>query len=65
VLVLALLVVGAGPGCRRVLFRADDERTPYARYDRVRQDAPPPTRVNEFGRTVPNLRARLLTADVP
>ena len=46
-------------GCRRALFKADDVRSPYARYDSVRGQDVPPYRFNEFGRRVPNLRARL------
>lgn len=53
----------ASIGCRRVLFRADDDRSPYARYDRVRADDPPPYLQDEFGRRIPNLRGRLLARE--
>ncbi|MEL6795376.1 MAG: hypothetical protein AAFO89_00985 [Planctomycetota bacterium] len=46
-------------GCNRTLFRESDERSPFARYDRVRAQDATPYRFNEFGRRVPNLRARL------
>ena len=46
-------------GCNRTLFRESDERSPYARYDRVRAQDATPYRFNEFGRRVPNLRERL------
>ncbi|MEO1585032.1 MAG: hypothetical protein AAFR96_10745 [Planctomycetota bacterium] len=47
-------------GCNRSLFRQNDERSPYARYDRLRSQEAAPYRFDEFGRRVPNLRARLL-----
>ena len=46
-------------GCRKPLFRDKDDRSPYARYDSVRGQDVPPYRYNEYGRRVPNLRARL------
>ncbi|MEL7482969.1 MAG: hypothetical protein AAFN41_01320 [Planctomycetota bacterium] len=54
-----LASVGVLCGCNRTLFRESDERSPYARYDRVRAQDAQPYRFNEFGRRVPNLRARL------
>lgn len=59
---LAVVVVVASGllgGCRKQLFTANDERSPYARYDSIRGQDVPPYRYNEFGRRVPNLRARL------
>lgn len=57
--VVALVAVCALAGCNRTLFRESDERSPYARYDRVRAQDAQPYRFNEFGRRVPNLRDRL------
>lgn len=57
---LILLSVVSTLGCRRTLFRDRDDRTPYARYDRLRGEAIPVYRFDEFGRRVPNLRARLV-----
>ncbi|MEO1717926.1 MAG: hypothetical protein AAFR76_12530 [Planctomycetota bacterium] len=55
----ALAAVLVSAGCNRTLFRESDERSPFARYDRVRAQDATPYRFNEFGRRVPNLRARL------
>ena len=41
------------------MFRDTDERSPYSRYDEVRGQEVEPYRFNEYGRRVPNLRARL------
>ncbi len=57
--VVALVAVCTLAGCNRTLFRESDERSPYARYDRVRSQDAQPYRFNEFGRRVPNLRDRL------
>ncbi|GAB5496447.1 MAG: hypothetical protein Phyf2KO_15270 [Phycisphaerales bacterium] len=62
VLVVCLVVVAcvaAVGGCRKPLFRDTDERSPYSRYDEVRGQQVDPYRFNEYGRRVPNLRARL------
>lgn len=56
---VVLLAVGSQLGCNRTLFREADERSPFARYDRVRSQDATPYRFNEFGRRVPNLRERL------
>ncbi|HED52657.1 MAG TPA: hypothetical protein ENJ00_00445 [Phycisphaerales bacterium] len=50
-------------GCQKPLFRQDDERSPYARYDKVRGQDVPPYRFDEYGHRVPNLRARLKPKD--
>ncbi|MEM8757358.1 MAG: hypothetical protein AAGF47_06215 [Planctomycetota bacterium] len=55
-----LVVVVGSVGCRRVLFRDADERSPYARYDRVRAGTVPPYVDDDRGNSVPNLRGRLL-----
>ena len=47
-------------GCRNPLFREGEDRSPYARYDSVRGQNVPEYRYNEYGRRVPNLRARLM-----
>lgn len=54
------MVVVGSVGCRRVLFRDADERSPYARYDRVRAGTVPPYVDDDRGNSVPNLRGRLL-----
>lgn len=61
VLTTAVVLVGVCTlaGCNRTLFRESDERSPFARYDRVRSQEASPYRFNEFGRRVPNLRERL------
>ncbi|MEM9166029.1 MAG: hypothetical protein AAGB48_03285 [Planctomycetota bacterium] len=62
---LSVVVVLAGvvgsAGCQRFLFREDQDRTQFARYDRVRGDDVPTHRQDEFGKRVPNLRGRLLS----
>ena len=58
VLVVGVVVCSLG-GCRKPLFKEKDDRSPYARYDSVRGQDVPPYRYNEYGRRVPNLRARL------
>jgi hypothetical protein len=57
---LILLSVVSTVGCRRTLFRDRDDRSPYARYDRLHGAEIPVYRFDEFGRRVPNLRARLV-----
>lgn len=50
-------------GCARSPLRPDDERTPFDRYRRARNELPKPFIEDEYGRRTPNLRERLLQAD--
>ena len=58
-----LLVAGAvalaAAGCARPLLSPDDERSPYDRYDALRNQYAQQYVEDEFGRRNPNLRARL------
>jgi len=58
---LAALVLAAGmlPACNRALFRTQDERSQYDRYDASRGQYEPMYLEDEFGRRKPNLRGRL------
>ena len=52
--------VGAGAGgCVAPLFPDDEDRTPFDRYDAVRNREEPATVSDEHGRRRPNLRGRL------
>lgn len=62
--VLLLVVVGfLTGGCRQPLFTERDERSPFDRYDSVRNQRAPAYVMDEFGRRRPNLRERLLPRD--
>lgn len=50
-------------GCRSALLATGEERSQFDRYDRVREQAPPPFYVDEYGRRRPNLHGRLLSRD--
>ena len=49
--------------CARSPLRPDDERTPFDRYRKARNELPAPFTEDEFGRRTPNLRGRLLRPD--
>jgi hypothetical protein len=53
-----VLVLGC-LGCRKPLLTADEERSQFQRYDRVRELDQPSYYLDEFGRRRPNLRGRL------
>lgn len=56
---LAAGVALVGPGCREPLITENQIRSPFQRYDRIRnQDADTFIR-DEFGRARPNVTARL------
>lgn len=55
-LALALL---AGAGCAKPLFPTDQDRTPFDRYDGIRNREEPAQTLDEYGRRRPNLRGRL------
>jgi hypothetical protein len=60
ILVLAAAAWSAAAmGCGQPLLSAKDERSQYDRYDRVRNDYAPQFLEDEYGRKLPNLRARL------
>ena len=54
-----MLAAAALPACNRALFRTQDERTQYDRYDASRGQYEPMYLEDEFGRRKPNLRGRL------
>jgi hypothetical protein len=58
---IALLFMGLTlGGCRKPLLAESDERTPYDRYDAIRNQAADQYVFDEYGRRRPNLRERLL-----
>lgn len=62
--ILFLLVSAAAlPSCGKALLSPKDERSQYDRYDRVRNDYAPQYVQDEYGRQLPNLRARLKPRD--
>lgn len=61
---LALIAFGAlsilfAPGCARPLLAPDEDRSPFDRYDALRNQQAPQTIEDAFGRRNPNLRGRL------
>lgn len=56
------MVVGI-PGCSRPLLSPKDERSPFDRYDAVRNRHAPQYIEDAFGRRQPNLRGRLEPRD--
>lgn len=61
---LFLLAIGLGlPGCEKPLLSDTDERSPFDRYDEVRNQYSDQYLMDEFGRRRPNLRERLLPKD--
>jgi len=57
---LSCVAAFALAGCQPPLFTTDDARSPYDRYDVVRDSYSLPYNRDEFGRKVPNLRGRLV-----
>jgi hypothetical protein len=55
---LGLAALGLG-ACSKPLLAPTDERTPFDRYDTVRNEYAKQYVENEFGRIRPNLRGRL------
>jgi hypothetical protein len=47
-------------GCQKPLLAETDERTPYDRYDAVRNQAANQYVFDEYGRRRPNLKERLM-----
>ena len=60
---LVVLVLPAMLGCQDPLFTDDSLRSPFERYDIVRDQNAPAFLEDEFGRKRPNLRGRLLRVD--
>jgi hypothetical protein len=50
-------------GCEKPLLAQDEERTPFDRYDAVRNQFSEQYIMDPFGRRRPNLRERLLPKD--
>ncbi|MBL8991615.1 MAG: hypothetical protein JNJ48_08560 [Phycisphaerae bacterium] len=46
-------------GCARPLLSPEEERTPFDRYDGIRNQYAPQQTENEYGRLKPNLKGRL------
>ena len=56
--IVAALVVGAG--CEKPLLAPDEDRSPFDRYDGVRNQRADQNVMDEFGHRKPNLRERLM-----
>ncbi len=56
---LATLTLLFAPGCARPLLAPDEDRSPFDRYDALRNQQAPQTVEDAFGRRNPNLRGRL------
>jgi hypothetical protein len=59
---LVMLAAALG-GCEKPLLSKEDERTPFDRYDVVRNQFSEQYVMDPFGRRKPNLRERLLPKD--
>ena len=57
---IALISVIATTGCRQGPITENDERSPFDRYDLIRDEFAPAYLQDEFGRKRPNLRGRLV-----
>jgi dihydrodipicolinate synthase/N-acetylneuraminate lyase len=62
---LAMALMGAAvlAGCRKPLLSPTDERTPYDRYDAIRNQASDQYVFDKYGYRRPNLKERLLPRD--
>ena len=58
-LILLLTVATAVCGCQKPLFPANQPRTQFERFDKVRNQSAPQYIEDEFGRRRPNVQARL------
>ena len=56
---MLLLAAMLSSGCAKPLLSPADERSPFDRYDAIRNDYARQYVEDEFGRMQPNLRARL------
>lgn len=60
VIAILLLAAGALTGCDKPLLAKEDERSPFDRYDAVRNQFSQMREMDDFGQPRPNLRERLL-----
>jgi len=58
-----VVILGALAGCEKPLLSPDEDRSPFDRYDTVRNQHADQYVMDEFGRRRPNLRERLLPKD--
>jgi hypothetical protein len=58
-----LALCAALGGCEKPLLTPTEERSPFERYDTVRNQASEQYITDEFGRRRPNLRERLMPKD--
>ncbi|CAN5750400.1 hypothetical protein BH11PLA1_BH11PLA1_07790 [soil metagenome] len=58
--IAGVAVLVALGGCVKPLLAPDEDRSPYDRYDAVRQQQAPQYIEDAYGRRLPNLRGRLL-----
>lgn len=60
-MVIGVVVVAwaGAAGCSKPLFAPGEERSPFDRFNEVRNQQTPQTIEDEYGRRRPNLRARL------
>jgi hypothetical protein len=58
-MIAVCLALAALPSCSKPLLSPTDERTPFDRYDAVRNEYAKQYVENEFGRIKPNLSGRL------
>ena len=61
--VVGMFAVGGLTGCSDPLLSPKDERSPFDRYDAVRNQHAPQYIEDKFGRRQPNLRGRLGAKD--
>lgn len=59
-LAAAALATVAGGGCGKQLFSPEEDRSPFDRFDAMRNQQAPQVIEDEYGIKRPNLRARLL-----
>ena len=60
-LAIALVFSGVSlAGCQKALLSPNDERSPYDRYDAIRNQGADQYVFDEYGRRRPNLKERLL-----
>lgn len=61
--VLVLAALACMPGCARPLLSPNEDRSPFDRYDGIRNQFSAQFVEDEFGRQRPNLRERLAPKD--
>jgi hypothetical protein len=60
----ALAVIAVAAGCGSPILTPDEPRSPFDRYDALRDQRAPSYYLDEFDRRRPNLRGRLLNEGV-